>query len=67
MKLYYFYTLKAMWDGQGKSKMYYGMSGVKKQLSGKRSIITWNSNKELLLRQLIGLLQSSEAKFKDWY
>ena len=67
MKLYYFYTLKAMWDGQGKSKMYYGMSRVKKQLSGKRSIITWNSNKELLLRQLIGLLQSSEAKFKDWY
>ena len=33
MKLYYFYTLKALWDGQGKIKMYYGMSRVKKQLS----------------------------------
>ena len=32
------YTLKALWDGQGKIKMYYGMSRVKKQLSGKRSI-----------------------------
>ena len=38
MKLYYFYTLKALWDGQGKIKMYYGMPRVKKQLSGKRSI-----------------------------
>ena len=37
-KLYYFHTLKALWDGQGKIKMYYGMSRVKKQLSGKRSI-----------------------------
>ena len=35
MKLSYFYTLKALWDGQGKI---YGMSRVKKQLSGKRSI-----------------------------
>ena len=34
MKLYYFYTLKALWD---KIKMYYGVSRVKKQLSGKRS------------------------------
>ena len=39
MKLYPFYTLKAPWDSQGKIKMYYGMSRVKKQLSGKRSII----------------------------
>ena len=38
MKLYYFYTLKTLWDGQGKIKMYYGMSRVKKQLSRKRSI-----------------------------
>ena len=38
MKLYFFYTLKAMWDGQGKIKIYYGMSKVRKQLSGKRSI-----------------------------
>ena len=42
MKLYYFYTLKALWDGQHKIKMYYEMSRVKKQLSGKRSIgILW--------------------------
>ena len=38
MKLYYFYTLNALWDGQGKIKMYYEMSRVKRQLSGKRSI-----------------------------
>ena len=37
MKLYYFYTLKALWDGHGKTKMYYGMSRAKKQLSAKRS------------------------------
>ena len=40
MKLYYFHTSKALWDGQGKTNMYYGMSRVKWQLSGKRSIIT---------------------------
>ena len=38
MKLYNFSTLKALWDCQGKIKMYYGMSRVKKQLSGKNSI-----------------------------
>ena len=38
MGLYYFYTLKALWDDQGKIKMYYGMSKVKTQLSEKRSI-----------------------------
>ena len=38
MKLYYFNTLKALWDGQSKINVYYGMSRVKKQLSGKRSI-----------------------------
>ena len=38
MKLHYFYTLKALWDGQGKIKMYYWMSRVKNQLLGKRSI-----------------------------
>ena len=38
MELYYFYTLKTLWDTQDKIKMYYGMSRVKKQLSGKRSI-----------------------------
>ena len=39
MKLYYSYTLKALWDGQGKIKMYYGVPRVKKQLSGERSFI----------------------------
>ena len=29
MKLYYFHTLKVLWDGQGKIRMYYGMSRVK--------------------------------------
>ena len=38
MELYYFYTLKALWDAQGIIKLYYWMSRVKKQLSGKRSI-----------------------------
>ena len=38
VKLYYFYTLKALWDGQGKIKMYYGMSRVTKQLPGKSSV-----------------------------
>ena len=37
MKLYYFYTLKALWVGQDKIKMHYEMSSVKKQLLGKRS------------------------------
>ena len=38
MKFHYIYTLKALWDGQGKIKMCYGMSRVKKQLSGKKFI-----------------------------
>ena len=38
MKLYYFYTLKALWDAQGKTKIYYGMSRVKKELLGKTCI-----------------------------
>ena len=42
IKLYYFYTLKALWDGQGKIKMYYGMFRVKKQPSGKRSTMNLN-------------------------
>ena len=33
MKLYYFHTSKALWDGQGKIKMCYGITTVKKQLS----------------------------------
>ena len=42
MKLYYFYTLKALWNDQGKIKMYYGMSRAKKQLSVKRSITAYS-------------------------
>ena len=38
MELYYFRTSKAIWDGQGKTKIDYGMSSVKKQLLGKGSI-----------------------------
>ena len=38
IKLFYFHTLKALWDGKGKIKIYYGMSRIKKKLSGKRSI-----------------------------
>ena len=38
VKLYCFHTLKALWNGQGKIKIYYGMSRVKKQPSGKRFI-----------------------------
>ena len=40
MKCYYFPTLKALWDGWGKIKMHYEMSRVKKQLSGKSSIVS---------------------------
>ena len=40
MKLNYFYTLKALWDDQGKIKMYYRrMFRFKKQLSGRKSIV----------------------------
>ena len=38
MKLYYFYTLETLWNGQGKIKMYYWISRLKKQLLRKRSI-----------------------------
>ena len=32
IKLYYFYTLKTLRDGQGKTKTYYGMSYREKDL-----------------------------------
>ena len=38
MKLYYFYALKELWDVQGKIKMYYGLSRVKKAAIRKKSI-----------------------------
>ena len=54
MKLNYFYTLKALWDGQGKIKMYYGMSWVKTQISRKRSIEkNSSSNIRLLATSLL--------------
>ena len=34
LKLYYFYTSKALWVGQGKIKMYYGMSTIGYQEKG---------------------------------
>ena len=48
MKLYY---LKALWDAQGKIKMHYGMSRVKKQLSGKRSICMVLKIKSIFAKQ----------------
>ena len=39
MNFYFFYTLKALWDDQGKITIYYEMSKVKTQLSGKWSIV----------------------------
>ena len=36
IKVYYFHTLKALWDGQGKIKMYYGMFRIKKTAIGKK-------------------------------
>ena len=50
MKLYYFYTLKALWDGQVKIKMHYGMPRIENQLSGKRSIMKIIRSKEKLLK-----------------
>ena len=61
MKLYYFYTLKALWYGQGKIKMYYGMSRVKKQLSGKRSITS------KLLRKPVSVTKSLFPLFLHWF
>ena len=66
MKLYYFYTLKALWCGQGKIKMYYGMFRVKKQLLGKRSIkaeVFFTSLNELPpMRSTFEILESSLLK-----
>ena len=39
MKLHYYRALKALGDVQGKIRMYYGITMVKKHLSGKRSIV----------------------------
>ena len=35
MKLYCFHTLKALWDGKSKIKVYHGIPRVKRHLSGK--------------------------------
>ena len=50
MKLYYFYTLKALWDGQGKIEMYYGKPRVKKQLSEKRSIVSRTEGYQIIFK-----------------
>ena len=59
MKLY-FHALKALWDGQGKTKMYYEMSSVKKQLSGRRSIqfrLSWGHyNEEVNDQNIVTLI-----------
>ena len=52
MKLYDFYTLKVLWDGQGKIKMYYRMSRVKKQLSAKRSFDGYKQRQYFFLKSL---------------
>ena len=39
MKIYLFYTLKAVWDNQGKIKMYYGMPNVIKATIGKKCLL----------------------------
>ena len=49
-KIMKLYTLKALWNDQGKMKMYYGMSRVKMQLSGKRTIA--------LLKHLLYLMKN---------
>ena len=37
IKRYYFHNFKALWDDKSKTKMYYGIFRIKKQLSGKKS------------------------------
>ena len=60
MKLYYFYTLKALWDGQGRFKMYYGTSMVKKQLSRKRSIKKSNWKAFEIFKRRVGDKKDSD-------
>ena len=60
MKLYYFYTLKALWDGQGRFKMYYGTSMVKKQLSRKRSIKKSNWKAYEIFKRRVGDKKDSD-------
>ena len=64
MKLYNFYNLKALWDGQGKIKMYYGMSSLKKQLSGKRSIKLAVASASFFLVKLV--LSATVADYLAW-
>ena len=66
MKIYYFYTLKVLWCGQGKIKMYYGISRVKKQLLGKGSIraeiFSTSLNELPPVRSTFEILESSLLK-----
>ena len=50
------FRLKALWDDQGKIKMFYGMSRVKKQLSGKRSIQKFRFRNLELFKQVTALV-----------
>ena len=62
IKLHDFHILKALWDGQSKIKMYYGMSRVKKQLSGKRSIMLSHfgvTSKKIILRDMVEEIKKS--------
>ena len=61
MKRYCFYTSTALWDGQGKIKMYYGMSRVTKQLLGRRSIMSW-----VAYQHNNTLFKSSICMFLHW-
>ena len=56
-KLNYFYTLKALLDDQGKIKMYSRMSRVKKQLSGKTSIVL-----RFKIAVMVPLIRAERAK-----
>ena len=61
MKIYYFHALKALWDGQGKIKMHYGMSRVKAAIR-ERSI---NKTYQQLEGLLVFYIASSSIMHKQ--
>ena len=63
MKLYYFYTLKALWDGKGKIKMYHGMSRIKKRENGLLLFIKYSK----LFRRVIVDICSYKRGFRNSY
>ena len=63
IKLYYFHNLKALWDGKSKTKMYYGIFRIKKQLSGKKSVaFTVASTKALSKHLTLNVLIPDKVK-----